>query len=211
MPAHPAQHKPGETCPRCGVIHLTKWGTPACVGHSKTGNGKACTKPPVDGLTVCITHGAHAPHVREAGLRRVAEQRATAALGRLEVPLGADADPTQVLMEQLILARAWELIVREIVAELDPAELTERYGVALQEAWLAARDRCVEVAAACLKAGIAERQVRVMEDQAGLYADLMRKVLDDPNLGLSEAQRQAGRRIAAGHLRLVAGGGSPGT
>ena len=65
------------------------------------------------------------------------------------------------------------------------------------------RDRFAKLAMLALDAGIDEREVKVLERQAVLFADLVRKLLDDPSLGLSDEQRQRGRQIAAGHLRLL--------
>jgi hypothetical protein len=65
------------------------------------------------------------------------------------------------------------------------------------------RDRFAKLAKLALDAGIDEREVKVLERQGALFADLVRRLLDDPSLGLSAEQRQRGRQIAAGHLRLL--------
>jgi len=67
------------------------------------------------------------------------------------------------------------------------------------------RDRCAGFAAKAIAAGLAERQVRLAERQGTLMADLLRRVLTDPALGLTEEQRGAVPDVARRHLALVAG------
>ena len=65
------------------------------------------------------------------------------------------------------------------------------------------RDRCAHFAAKAVAAGLAERSVRLAEKQGALIADVLRAVLADPELGLSEQQREAVPSIARRHLALV--------
>lgn len=65
------------------------------------------------------------------------------------------------------------------------------------------RDRCAGFAAKAIAAGLAERQVRLAEQQGALIAELIRKVIDDPDLGLTAQQRRSAGQIAARHLRLA--------
>jgi hypothetical protein len=65
------------------------------------------------------------------------------------------------------------------------------------------RDRCAGFAVKAIAAGLAERQVRVAEEQGAVIAALIRRVLDDPDLALTPAQRRIGRQAAVRHLRLV--------
>ncbi len=64
-------------------------------------------------------------------------------------------------------------------------------------------DRLVSYSAAAIKAGIAEREVRVKELLGVLVMRCMLGLLDDPELGLSRVQRESGRRIAGRHLRVL--------
>jgi hypothetical protein len=58
-------------CTKCGMIHTTHWGTPACAAHISGSNPlRPCSKPPKGGRTVCRSHGANLP-----GLARQAEQK----------------------------------------------------------------------------------------------------------------------------------------
>ncbi len=65
------------------------------------------------------------------------------------------------------------------------------------------RDRCAGFAAKAIAAGLDERMVRLAEQQAALIADVIRKVLDDPDLGLTATQRRVAGQSAARHLRLA--------
>lgn len=67
------------------------------------------------------------------------------------------------------------------------------------------RDRCAQMAAKAVAAGLAERQVRLAEKQAGLVAELLQRVLADPELGLSPVKQAEARTLVARHLRAVAG------
>lgn len=65
------------------------------------------------------------------------------------------------------------------------------------------RDRCAGFAAKAIAAGLAERQVRLAEKQGALIADVLRAVLNDPELGLSAEQRGAVPGVTRRHLALV--------
>lgn len=62
------------------------------------------------------------------------------------------------------------------------------------------------VAIAAAKAGVEQRRVELEESHARLVADLIRTVIEDPELGLSREHRQLALRKAAGGLRLISGG-----
>lgn len=70
------------------------------------------------------------------------------------------------------------------------------------------RDRCAQFAKSAIQAGLAERQVRLAERQGAMLADLMRAVLGDPGLGLSDDQRAAAPRVIRHHLDAMIVDGS---
>lgn len=47
-----------KICDDCGKIHVTVWGTPACIAHI-SGSGKTipCKRAPIAGANVCRSHG----------------------------------------------------------------------------------------------------------------------------------------------------------
>jgi hypothetical protein len=63
-----------------------------------------------------------------------------------------------------------------------------------------------KLAKLCIDAGVAERAVRVAESHAQLMADVFRRVYNDPELGLTDEQRERARVVTARHLRLIEGG-----
>lgn len=83
--------------------------------------------------------------------------------------------------------------------QLHPFVVEHRY-------WVSERGR---LAALCIKAGIAERQVRLEEQKVTAVVDALRATFDDPELGLTADQRRLGLVKAAGNLRrfeVVQGG-----
>lgn len=65
------------------------------------------------------------------------------------------------------------------------------------------RDRCARFAKVALDAGIAERQIGLAERTGALIADVLRAVLADPELGLTEAQMRAVPHVALRHLAVA--------
>lgn len=62
-----------EICSRCGKIHLTHWGHPACVAHRANIHPlEPCTKHPKNGMKVCRSHGGALPANIVAATERLA-------------------------------------------------------------------------------------------------------------------------------------------
>lgn len=91
-------------------------------------------------------------------------------------------------------------LVGEAHGEFGPAGEYVR-GLAVLEA--EERDRLAGFCAKAIAAGLNERMVKIAERQGQLLADFLRRVLDDPDLGLTEAQRAAVPDVARRHLALV--------
>jgi len=66
------------------------------------------------------------------------------------------------------------------------------------------RKHLVEVCKAAIQCGLAERAVQLQEAQGQLVSDFMRRVFDDPELGLDDATKRRLRETAIRHLRTVA-------
>lgn len=106
-------------CDRCHRVHVTRFGTPACVAHSKA-TGDACRNAPVSGTTVCRRHGAaKGTRIRAAADRRVAQVRLDGEIGQLldlvDIP---NQHPLDGLLEAVHragnMARAFEVLVRQL-------------------------------------------------------------------------------------------------
>lgn len=65
------------------------------------------------------------------------------------------------------------------------------------------RDRAANFAARAVAAGLAERSVRLAERQGELIADVLRAVLGDPSLGLSESQVAMVPALLRQHLAIA--------
>lgn len=189
-----------------------------CTATAK-GSGNRCKRTPAPGATVCVKHGGGAPQVRAAAERRVAEREALRSLEAFGVPV--EVDPHSALLQELHRtagAVAWlgaqvqsletEDIVwgvtREKIGGDDHGTTRESKPNAWYVLWAAERKHLTDVAAACVKAGIEERRIRLAEDQGRLLASVVEQVLEA--LGLDERQRglvpvvvpQAFRRLEQG-------------
>lgn len=69
------------------------------------------------------------------------------------------------------------------------------------------RERCSRFAKTALDAGVAERAIRLAEEQADILATLLRSVFDDPALALTADQRETALAVTRRHLTAVATGG----
>lgn len=131
-----------------------------------------------------------------------------------------DIDPRDVLAEELWRSRAAVLILGSLVNELPLDEhgiygLTYHVsGVPTGEAkphvlwvmWMAERTHLKAVAVEAARAKVETRRMELAEAQARQVADLLRAIFGDPELALSDVQRQAAVMVGARHLRLLAGG-----
>lgn len=181
-----------------------------CV-HGK-GTESRCKNWPLKGGVVCRSHGGNAPQVK-----------AKAAVRAELMSWGLDAptvDPGETLLklvsQSAARAEGYALELKELAAErptLRDALIREAYGefgtvvgeyarglVALEAQ---ERERCANWCVKAIAAGLAERTVRLAERQGALIADLLRAVMNDPQLGLTPAQRRVLPDVAERHLDLV--------
>jgi hypothetical protein len=190
-----------------------------CWGRSKR-TKKQCGKHPIPGSRHCGNH-AGSPKARAH-----AEVRVELAKWTLGTP---DIDPAQTLLQLLAQSRtrveqyATRLaqLVDEHGGDLAEAMVSDQYvmsdsghlqkvgeyirGLAQLEA--DERDRCANFARLAIAAGIAERQVRLAEQQGALMATFMRAVLGDAELGLSPEQRSKVPMVMQRHLQALPAAG----
>jgi hypothetical protein len=69
------------------------------------------------------------------------------------------------------------------------------------EAWNGERDRVATIAEKCLRLGIEERRVRIVEQTRSAIVDVFTSALEDLELGLTITQQQEARRVIGRHLR----------
>lgn len=69
--------------------------------------------------------------------------------------------------------------------------------------YLVERRNLIEVIKTAHACGIEERRIKLAEDQGSMIADVLRRMLDDPTLGLSDEQKRVGRSLAVRELRAL--------
>lgn len=177
------------------------WGT----GHLGTGR--------------CKLHGGASPNAEVAGAVALA-RREMAVMGR---PL--DMEPHEALLECIRIAAGEVQYASERIAELDASQavgpvvttrprkgeygmeqhgdVVEEHGQPAVHIWVEVRhramDRLVNYSKIALSAGVAERQVRIAEQQGQLLAQAIRGILAD----LGVADRPEVPAIVRKHLTLV--------
>jgi hypothetical protein len=183
-----------------------------CTGRNQL--GEQCKSMAPLGGTVCRFHGGAAKQVKAKAAVRAEV---------LQWGLGdAHSDPGEVLLRLVTQsARRVEAYAHELeqhVAEsptLRAALIAQAYGEfgpigeyirGLAQLEAQERDRCAGFAAKAVAAGLAKRTVELAERQGQLIAELLRAVLLDPELGLTDEQRRAMPNVARRHLALVAAG-----
>lgn len=192
-------------------------GPKGCAAHSKLSGGKLCGSPAVAGTDLC---GAH------AGVSR-RKHRANGAvrLAVLNWGLGdVCADPGEVLLrlvtQSAARAEQYAAVVGKIVAahdgdyekaltastytvdEAGKPTKTGEYIRAMVRLEAEERDRCAGFAAKAVAAGLAERSVRIAEQQGALLASVIQAILDD--LKLTDEQRALVADVVPRHLRAIA-------
>lgn len=187
-------------CARCGQPH------PRCKGHRKDGN--PCTMWPRKGSAVCKRHGGNAPQVKAAAERRQAEEKAQKAVATYGLPIDVPAD--QALLDELHRTVGHVTWLNALIGGMGEDGLTQ-WGESGRQVsvWLdmyqRERAHLAKVAKDVLGSAIAERQVRVAEQQGAILAGAVRQILD--RLGLTAEQRALVPQVVPAVLREITGGG----
>lgn len=183
---------------------------------AKKKNGEQCQAWAIRGGTVCRVHGGMAPAVQRKAQERIEKARAeiTLAQAMQEFNLDESASPGQTLLKELSHAGQVAAWLRNKVAELPENEAaglmktSEKYDeetgawtytyMAGANVWLKLyaewTDRASKMAKMALDAGIAERQVRVMEQHASMFANALFGVLSDLGIEMNDETRAIVRR-----------------
>lgn len=178
-----------------------------CSGTKKSGD--PCPNWAMHGGFVCKSHGGMAPQVKAKALIRYDLET-----WGLDVPA---VDPGETLLALLAQSRVRVTMYAAEVQRIrdEHPHITEAFiatahgefgpvgeyvrGMKLLEDQ--ERDRCVTWAAKAIAAGLAERTVRLAENQAELAERALVAALGDIGLSVDQ-QREASARLAH-HLRLV--------
>lgn len=184
-----------------------------CVANAKS-TGERCTRYAMTGGTVCPQHGGKAPQVRASARRRRETEEANRALARLGQPV--ETAPLEALELLLWEANGNVAVLRILVAGL-PAEAGadgiyartyHQTGEPTGEAkphvlvvmYNEERDRLAKLAAECVKLGIDERRVRLVESQARNVFDSIAKAM----VAIPAEHREVFRVALAAELREIA-------
>lgn len=192
-------------------------------GAKARSTGKPCTQPPAPGAKRCRFHGGAAPQVKAAAKRRMAEHAAREAVSKLN--LRREVDPHVALLEEVYRAAGVVAYLDEQVKTLREQDMVWGVTQSVEKAagefpgtdttyaaelnvwvkwWQSERAALAKAAKMALDAGVEERRVQLAEQQGALLADVIRRVLGDPELGLSVEQQAKAAPLVARHLRAVA-------
>jgi hypothetical protein len=170
------------------------------------------------GQARCRNHGGASPQAKAAAVRRQEERAAVLADEALGLP--RDISPTDALLEEVRWTAGHVQWLRAKVRELQERDLEwgltkettggESPGLtheAKPSVWYALytaeRAHLVKVTVAAITAGIEERRVRIAESQGALVADVIRRILAEPQL--SPAQQELVATVVPRQLRALAG------
>lgn len=174
-----------------------------CSAHKR--DGSPCPNWAMRGQKVCHAHGGRARQNKNAAAIRLAEEKASAGLARLDVP--AIADPLTELAKLGGQVLAWRDSMAEQVNKLttlgyetDKTGEQLRTDVALFER---AMDRCINVLGTIARLKIDERLVTIEQQRVDLVADALAATLAELELDPDARQRAIDGLVR--RLRLAAG------
>lgn len=186
-----------------------------CSARSKR-SGQQCKRFAIPGGTVCAMHGGKAPAVVAAAERRLQERAAVLALESFGIPVVVD--PHEALLAELHRTAGAVEWLGAIVAGLerdqvgwgttkvktggDDGGVTEEAKPSIwYELWARERKHLVDVAAACVKAGIEERRIALAEGQGRLLAGVVSRIL--ARLELDERQQSLVSVVVPDEFRAI--------
>lgn len=156
-------------------------------------------------------HGGKNKLSLEIGKRRVALASAQSLSSRIVAyDLDFDESPEEGLLREVKWSAQISIALGDAVKTLQNEHLLTWSGAQGQQVndlvkvWSAERDRHAKFCKMALDAGIQQRQIDIIESQAGQLVSAMLALLMNPRLGLSSEQIIEGRVIAADTLRTLA-------
>lgn len=207
---------------------------PAQCGAKNRTTGKPCQRAPLRDSTRCRTHGGASPNAKKAASERRQRREALKQLSILGAPPDKDVDPTEALLELVTQKHCEVAALRRIVVELETSAAgvpldqhplvwgvsSHEEGVGVQgpidkttrtagpSVWLKllheAEDQLARYTTAALKAGVEQRQVDLLEDQAAKLAGAISRILDA--LELTVEQQRLVPSVVPDALRQLGAG-----
>jgi hypothetical protein len=169
----------------------------------------------------CKVHFGNSPNHERAAQN----ERARRAVATYGLPVQIDA--IVALEQEIWRTHGHVLWLTEVIQELNPDALvwgvtkrstktgleqgtvdteSEEQAAAINiwlELYRAERKHLLAVTSEAIRCGIAERQVKILEQQGRMFADALTAIFGDPALGLSEEQKEASRRVVSRHLHAL--------
>lgn len=182
---------------------------------AKTAGGKKCPFVKANGVPCGQAAGMGTDHLGWGNCKfhggtskghRIHASKLMAAEAVRTLGLDIKIDPHRALLEELWRTAGHVVWLREKIEELggdDLLYLTE-LGFkprAFLDVYQRERDHLAKVAKMCLDAGVAERQVRIAEEQGALVAMAIKAILADLNLTPEQAEQAPG--IVRRHLSAI--------
>ena len=207
-------------CARCQSEHGR------CAAHTRL--GRPCKGAPLTGLNKCRLHiGMSLEAARKAGKQALVLIEARKAMVVLGLPV-TGLDPFDALLEEIARTAGHVRWLQALLQGLKPEELVwgrtskehsvgddpkGNYQVVKHEAapsiWMdlyqKERAHLTNVCKVAIGAGIAERQVKLAEEQGEMIVKILKATLGDPRLGLSVEQQEAAKHVVGAHLRVLTG------
>lgn len=162
------------------------------------------------GFGTCKWHGGTSEkHTKHAIKQKVASELAEFKTEQIYTMGGeVDIDPTTALSQEVRRTAGCVHWIGERVRELHESEVTMMGPQGpIVNPWIKLyqeeRDRLINVSKVALGAGIAERQVRLAEEQGRMIATLIMAVLLDKDLHLTPEQRHVSKAIVRKHMMTM--------
>lgn len=231
-PCHgPGDHVTPHKHPSC-VAHI-KEPRVTLPGRKVRHKGEACTRAPHPGGTVCYLHGGRASQVVAKAEANLQQAEAQAAVELFAARRDIEPGQALLELVQWTAGEVdyWRQEVRQVERDAlvwgvtrektggsvpDVAGPDDEQFVAAPEVTreakpnvayqmlIDAQNRLAAYCVAAIKAGVAERQIRLAEQQGALLADVIRAILAD--LHLTKAQQALVATVVPAHLRAITGG-----
>jgi hypothetical protein len=147
-----------------------------------------------------------------AGIKNAARLKLEAELAKQETyGRAVKIDPIEALLAEVHRAAGHVEWLGALIRQQAPEALVEETAVgrqtsALLRLYQQEREMLRRACESAIKAGVAERQVKIAEDQARMLAAAVQAVFNDPELGLTPQQRGLWPSLARRHLLALPGG-----
>jgi hypothetical protein len=190
------------------VIHMP-YRSPSVRCSAKRTDGEPCGNRPARFSNVCRYHGANAPQVKSARLRREAEAEAAKAMAKYAPDRKPMDNPVEALLSLASEIDGWREHLAGRVTELEQADWRRDHRAgeqlhAIVSLYERSLDRSARVLEAINRIGLEAVRTRLMERDADMMYQATANTLR--RLGLSDDQQREAVTIMVEELRAVEAG-----